>query len=513
MKRNSLSAVIDMGTSGIRLMVAEKRSSKWYTLESFDNKTSIGKDVFQTENIAEKSLEQVVDILLMYKECLAPWGIAVSKVHCIATAAVRESLNRDMFLERVQLRTGFSFEVLEAMEVNLLTYQAVESALRSKMRLKQSNALIVETSGGGTNVLMLNRGIMVGAHSLSLGSVRFSAELDSGLLINDFVSKYLDQKTKKAVHQLELEFPLSKVRHFIAMGSEIRTIAMQIGEKLDGYYKITAKQCAEIMEKVRSMESLELAGEFGVPYSEAPSFFATLHIYEAFFKESSAKYLIIPKVSIREGVLERSKRSSHLDVFSNEIESSCRSIANKFGVDQKHAKNIQDNALKIFDALSSKFQLNKDLRLYLSAAAIMIEIGRFIHHQHSYVHGLYLVKNSEIFGLTQLDRIMIGLVIRFHGKRSLNYEHEDFRALSSEQRLAVVKLATILKVAHGLDVRLSQRLKVKSVRVAEASSVVYLKMNLKNFSPIELGTLSQASESFAQVFGMKVYFDKDGNDV
>ena len=105
----------------------------------------------------------------------------------MATSAVREAHNRDMFIERVELHTGFAFKVLEAMEANLLTYRSVDHALRGHLRIKQSNSLIVETSGGGTNVLMLNKGLMVGAHSLNLGSIRFEKELKSGVGTSDYL--------------------------------------------------------------------------------------------------------------------------------------------------------------------------------------------------------------------------------------------------------------------------------------------------------------------------------------
>ena len=91
--------------------------------------------------------------------------------------------------------------------------------------------LIVETSGGGTNVLMLNKGLMVGAHSLNLGSIRFEKELKSGVGTSDYLQKLLDQKTLVATRQFDMEFPLSRVRHFIALGSDIRRVAGKIGEK------------------------------------------------------------------------------------------------------------------------------------------------------------------------------------------------------------------------------------------------------------------------------------------
>ena len=61
--------------------------------------------------------------------------------------------------------------------------------------------------------------------------------------------------------------------------------------------------------------------------------------------------------------------------------------------------------------------------------------------------------------------------------------------------------------------RLAQRLKIKSINVDFTSQTVNLKMNVKNVSPIELSALGRASDSFAEVFGLKVYFEEGGLDV
>ena len=505
MKKNkSLSAVIDLGSSGIRLLIAEKRATKWKALETLERKTTLGRDVFITEEISEESFKQVIVILRVFKEYIESWGIIPSRTLCIATSAVREAHNRDMFIERVELQTGFAFQVLEAMEANLLTYRSVDHALRGHLRIKRSNALIVETSGGGTNVLMLNKGLMVGAHSLNLGSIRFEKELKSGLGTSDYLQKLLDQKTLVATRQFEMEFPLKRVRHFVALGSDIRRVAGQIGEKNRGYYLIHKEAFVQLLEKISGMESVEVASEYGVPFSESGAFFATLQIYGAFFKQCSAMNLIVPKVSIREGVLQSTKRTSTLASLEDEIAGACYSLAAKFGVDKKHSDNVAFNALKIFDALAKIGNFDKDHKIYLRSAAVLMDIGLFLHHRHSQRHGLYLIRNSEIFGLNELDRSIVGLIVRYHGKTRPKHTHSEFSSLRRDDRLTVFKLSAILRVARALDIRLVQRLKVESVQ--QDANRLQLNMNIANISPLEVGSLQDASEIFQDVFGLKIEF-------
>ena len=195
-----------------------------------------------------------------------------------------------------------------------------------------------------------------------------------------------------ATRQFDMEFPLSRVRHFIALGSDIRRVAGKIGEKNKGYYLIAKPAFEELLEKISGMESVEVASKYGVPFTESGAFFATLQIYGAFFKHTSAKQVIVPKVSIREGVLQSSKRVSTLASLESEIDGACHSMAAKFGVDKKHVDNAAYNSLQLFSALAKIGNFHKDDRIYLKSAATLMDVGRFLHHRHSQRHGLYLIR-------------------------------------------------------------------------------------------------------------------------
>ena len=100
---------------------------------------------------------------------------------------------------------------------------------------------------------------------------------------------------------------------------------------------------------------------------------------ELFFKHTSAKQLIVPKVSIREGVLQSSKRVSTLASLESEIDGACHAMAAKFSVDKKHVDNAAYNALQLFAALSKVGNFHKDDRIYLKSAATLMDVGLFFY--------------------------------------------------------------------------------------------------------------------------------------
>ena len=69
-------AVIDLGTSSIRMAVGEIRSDgEFKTLETLSQAVALGKDAFTRGNISRQTIEDFVHTLSMYREVLRSYGI------------------------------------------------------------------------------------------------------------------------------------------------------------------------------------------------------------------------------------------------------------------------------------------------------------------------------------------------------------------------------------------------------------------------------------------------------
>jgi exopolyphosphatase / guanosine-5'-triphosphate,3'-diphosphate pyrophosphatase len=505
---NKLAGVVDLGSSGVRLLLAESIKGRWKSLETLEKTCGLGHDVFLDGEISEETYQDVIKVLVLYLEHLKSWGLAANDLHCVATSAVREASNRDMFVERVQLRTGLKFRILEGMEANYLTYRAVDYALKGKWPLKQSSSIIVEASGGATEVMLLNRGVMVGAHSLPLGTVRLDHQLRGGVESKNFIRNFLVQHVEQASQQFETEFPLKNVRHFLALGSDLRRIGRAMGEKQGAYYRVKREDFLGLVKQVKNQGSAAVASEYGVSHADAGAFFATLNIYGAFLSRCSAKTIIVPDVSLRDGVLlEASSRSRKTikEQLSKEIVASAWSLARKYGVHKEHAEHVLLNAMEMYDALEKVYGLKKEYRVYLQLAAILHDIGRFVSHHNHGKHGMYLVQNSELFALQKIDLNIIGQVIRYHRKVKPSHSHPGFAALSRDERITVLKLSAILRVAEGLDCRHLQRYKIHNVDVNQVSGILDLEIvSDRHMSTMEREVLKLKADLILDVYGLQV---------
>ena len=138
-------AVIEIGSTGIRFVVAQVDGSGGFAILDRAGKPSrIGRDVFTNGYVSREAVRESVAVLLGYKELLKGYGIAPGEAMVIATSALREAANRDTYVDRIALQTGFRVSVVEDIEENHLMYLAVQHALQDERRvLSRSNAMIL----------------------------------------------------------------------------------------------------------------------------------------------------------------------------------------------------------------------------------------------------------------------------------------------------------------------------------------------------------------------------------
>ncbi|MCL1817975.1 MAG: phosphatase, partial [Spirochaetaceae bacterium] len=109
-----LVAVIDIGASAIRLVIAEiNHKGDWKRVDRAVKPAALGRDVFTSGYIGRETSFRAMRILAGFTEIIGGWNIARGDVRVIATSAVREAKNRDTFIEQVFLRTGLRIQILE----------------------------------------------------------------------------------------------------------------------------------------------------------------------------------------------------------------------------------------------------------------------------------------------------------------------------------------------------------------------------------------------------------------
>lgn len=501
--------VIDIGSSAIRMVVMEiQANGKFRKLDRASKPVQLGRDVFVNRVIGRESIVQAVHILAGFSELFAGWGIDKRDVFAIATSAIREAKNRDTFIDRVFIKTGLRIEIVDGVEENHLTYLAVLHAIEDlKAAFSRTASLIMEVGGGSTELMLMDRGRMVAAHVFRLGTLRIEQNVTSHVDTQFPLLDLLQEQFRSTVASVQSEFNLSKVRYIVMVGGDARTAAIHCGQKMGEHYSvITRDGFLEFIDKLSNRTIDDCVRLLNVTYYEAESLVPALLVYKIFLLETMAEEVIVPDVSIREGVLLRFALGSDartLSQYHTQVGASARSLGRKYHFDEAHGLHVARLCQLFFQAFRAEHGLGDKEELYLQVAGMLHDIGYFIRSTGHHKHGQYIIQNSEIFGLSLEELTLISQMVRFHRTNRPLREHSEFNALNRDQRLVVLKLTAILRICDALDHSHTQRIKEIAIEYGEDGDLVIVASH-KGDITLERQALAQKCDVFEDVFGYRV---------
>ena len=154
-------AVIDMGSNSLRLLLAEKRSEKWYFGDKNIVTTRLGMGVAETGVLSANSMGSSMAALSKWKQQLGSVPVLV-----IATSAIREATNGNSFMTRIADQFGWQTRILSGEE------EARFSFIGAGGNHFVGTKAVIDIGGGSTEVAVGNNGQLTWAHSYELGAVR-----------------------------------------------------------------------------------------------------------------------------------------------------------------------------------------------------------------------------------------------------------------------------------------------------------------------------------------------------
>ena len=505
---NRLVAVIEIGSTGIRLLVAEMLGrGQWKKLDSAGKPVMLGRDVFSSGELSRESLLGCIAVLQQYRELLSGWGILPEHAYVIATSALRVARNRDIFIDRIIHETGFNPSIVDGIEENRLMYIGVRFALKQDLPMFwRANSMIIEIGGGSTEIMLLRRWQMVAAHSIKLGTIIIDQRVRMRAGSGTFHERYFSEAIRDTAGLLNAEMDLSHVRTFVAAGSDARIASENAGQELNEHCRIISRgDFFDFAEKIRHYSFDDCVQQLGISFADAEGFVPGVMVLKLFLEKTGAAQVVVPLISIREGYLidiAMGVAPELEDEFYSQIIASAVNLGRKYHYDEAHSRHVAELCMVLFDALAREHGMNRRQRMILEAAAILHDIGTFIRSSGHHRHGQYIVANTEIFGLQRDEIDIIANVIRYHRGDSPSETDIEYMSLQREERILVVKMTSILRVADALDRGHSQRIKNLAVD-RRAETLVLHSQGVHDIS-LELMGIEDKARLFQDVFGYKI---------
>lgn len=498
--------VIDIGATSMRMAIAEIRSDGTvHPLDILVQPVDLGRDAFTTRRFRRSSIEQCARVLQSYKRVLREYGVGQDQLRVVATSAVREASNRLSFLDRMYIATGIQVDPIDEAEVNRITYMGIQPHLHRDPELASAKGVVVEVGGGSTEMLVVRGGNVLFSNTYRLGSLRIAQTLRSLGAPAGKRRALMENQIRRTVARICEDVRADMRIELIAIGGDIRFAANQlIGDWDAGALpRISVDGLQALVGNVLRRGINELVERYGISFAEAETVGPALLSYLMLARAFELDQILVSGTNLRDGLLQdMAARESWTAEFRNQIVRSAISLGRKFDFDEMHARHVAHLANRLFHELAEEHQLDPRYEVVLFVGALLHEVGLFINVRSNHKHAMYLIRNSEIFGLSRQDLLIVALMARYHRRAYPQPSHEGYGTLARDQRVVVAKLSAILRLSIALDESRSGR--VKDVRCRrERDRMVIFVPGVDDVS-LEQLAMRQNGGLFEEVFGVAV---------
>ena len=500
-------AVIDIGASSLRMQIAEiHNDNRIVRLESFEQAVSLGKDSFTKGKIDRSTIEDCVHVLTIYREKLNEYEITdPRKIRVIATSGVKEAANRLAFQDRIFIATGFEIEPFDEAELHRVTFLGVSPFIEKFPEIFDDLTMVCEVGGGTTEFLLLNKNQVVLAQTYRLGALRLRKTLEAFEAPSVQSGPLMEARIHQTLQQFRDNFGDYQPQNLLAMGGDMRFAAKEIpGAKVaDGLIELTLDQLKDFTDEILEKSTDHLATRYHLSTPEADSLGPALLCNYLIARDLGVNRIHVAAVNLRDGlVMEMAQGRKWSPGLQKQIVQSVLQLGRKFHFDEAHATHVSDLSCSIFEQLKDLHGLDDRFQGILQLSALVHEFGKFIGQRSYHKHTLYLIRNSEFFGIGAHDVELVGLVARYHRRATPQPSHEGYSSLKRADRVAVAKLAAILRVAKALDASRTQRIRQVNCEVIGKQVIIALHQ-VADIS-LEQLEINRTCQIFEDIFGTKI---------
>lgn len=498
-------ALIYMGAASISLIIGDRAADGTITpLEHLDKPLPAARDIFRTGTVSRSTMEQAASILRDFMQSIREYEIPAARVRLYTTNILSEATNPEVFLNRLQVTTGCDVRLLDEGEMTRLIYLAAVRLLKQNSALEQGLTMISHIGPGNTRALYFKKGRIAAYTSYRLGIFR-AREAVAAMEEAENPRKlaHFEEQIKGVVDHLAQDFSGVEIHHHVAIGAEIQSVSPHIVAEKHGAYALTENQLASFTEKLAQLTPDQLVRRLHVHYTGSEGIVPALQTNLALARRFGDEMIYVPARDFqRDLILDLMNEGSLSGTFQEEIISSAQELAKKYKTDHKHAEHVATFAQQIFRELRHLHALEPKHELLLRVAAILHEVGMFVSAREHHKHSMYLILNTELFGISTEDRTIVALLARYHRRYNPESNHPHFSELSREERMVVFKLAAILRIADALDRSHSQR--IKTIHLRPQGNRLVIQTPGVDDTTVEQIAINSKCDLFREIFGFEV---------
>ena len=446
-------AIIDLGSQLARLVIANVTDDGYFMVcDDMREQVKLSQDMEWDGFLKPNRVAHALKVLKMFRKLCDTNG--VEKVFAYATSAVRRAKNQKGFLDEVAVTCGIKLKVLTEEEEAGLIYSGVINTMDIP------KGLILDICGGSIQLVYYYRRNLLAQASLPFGAVTVAELFKDATIDTEEQMKNIQAYVKEHLDKIEWLKDVDPETQLIGVGGAFRNIG-RMSRMLKRYpidishnYHMTMEDLAQVYEAFKNTEvdsNTRIRGLSSVRADIFPSALATI---SALLETVTFSELAISDHGIRDGALFRTVIPTTAErPISDVLGFSLNSLVRQYNLNIPHAEHVYNIAMQLFKQLKVLHKLPRMYVKVLRVAAILHDAGECVDYNSHNIHSMYMIHQSDIYGISQREKLLAGFVAKGHHGNDLTIaemmKYKDI--LHEEDYDAVRKLGVILKIAESFD--------------------------------------------------------------
>ncbi len=432
-------AAVDLGSNSFHLVVAEQREGELVLLDRIRERVGLAEGLNENGPIEPEVAERALQCLRRFGERLH--GIPVHHIRCVGTAAFRDVEDGRDFLTRAESCLGHEIETLPGKEEARLIYLGVAHSLGDD----SEGRLVIDIGGGSTEIILGRQFESKEGDSLQLGCVYQSKRFFDGGELNRKAFRRAILAARLEIAPVAEDLVGSKWKQCIGASGTVTSVAEVLRQNYGGDGTITPSGLDALIHDLCETGNVQDIALAGLREDRKGVVAGGLSILRALFHELDIEVMGTAKGALREGLLyDLVGRLQHEDVRHRSVSA----LAKRFSVNEAHADAVRQTADFLFEQVRKPWGLKRRHKRLLDWAADLAEVGMAVSFSRYNHHGAYLVANADMPGFSSERRDLLAELVRSHRRRTRS---EAFDFIDGAERVRMLRIATILRIAHRLN--------------------------------------------------------------
>ncbi|WP_338211031.1 exopolyphosphatase [Lactiplantibacillus paraxiangfangensis] len=495
-----LFGIMMINVQNIELSIVNLRTLK--QVERVRSDVALGEDIYDQHTINYDSVEEAASALTGFVQIMNDYGVEDYRLW--GSWSLSTANNADYVQDQLLVRTGLKIAWLSSSQETYLRSAAVAVHFPRFKQMIEEPTYLLGINSGSVGISHYDQGNFAFSRSLRLGPVRISEVLED---LQSSVPNYvevLDDYISSQIADFGRFLPgrREEPSNVVMLGvAPFATLFRQQQSKA-GVEELSKADFQALYDDVIDASDQYLMDKYEVDEEDVRLIVPELLLINELLQLTNAQKIWLGNVTVLDGLIiqEAVKLGYKKYNFNDQIITAAKNIADRYNVEPKHRDLVTRFSLHLFDQLKPLHHLDKRDRLLLQVASIVHDVGSYIDpHQH-YMHSDYILRATELTGLTDDEKKMIAMISRYHSAQTPSKDLKHFEHMTLKQRVLVSKLSAILRIADALDDGRKQKISKISVSIKNPRVIITCFSHDDLF--LENWVFAQKAEFFKEVFGL-----------